>query len=384
MKNKKIFYIGIAVLAVISCIILVQIIIKNSENKADYKFENDRLYFTRDSKNWIEVPNSFSVTIKHLQEINDGKFREGTYQIDKNKIIFYNEVENDYSKLPKIVDSEGNEIEELTTKKYKYTMYLIYSDDNGETWEDVWCGTSDYLDSLVSIKFTDKNNGKMTLKNRDNESQTDFVTKNGGADWSKENNNKDNENKLNDFNYNVVKNTSYESSNSENNKVKSKAYKDKDKQWDGIFYEKKISDNIIIRVVSKGHILAQRCLIGIEKSVDGGNTWEEQIENADGFIQIHNDSKFVFLDKNIGFINDPGLAGTNGDNRGLLVTTDGGKTFKNAIIEASDLEDVLYIEDVPYMENNILKFKAYVMENSEKKYHYFYSEDNGLNWKIYK
>lgn len=263
-------------------------------------------------------------------------------------------------------------------------MYLVYSDDNGETWKDVWCGTSDYLDSLVSIKFTDKNNGKMTLKNRDNESQTNFVTKNGGVDWSVEKDNKDNGNKLEDFNYNVVGNTTSELSNSENNKVKSRVYKDVDKQWDEIFYEKKIGDNIIIRVVSKGHIMAQRCLIGIEKSVDGGDTWEEQLENVDGFIQIHNESKFVFINENVGFINDLGLVGTNGENKGLLVTIDGGKTFKNATIEASDLEDNLYIEDVPYMENNALKIKAYITENSEKKYYYFYSEDNGLNWKIYK
>ena len=62
------------------------------------------------------------------------------------------------------------------------------------------------------------------------------------------------ENKLKESNYNVVKNTNSESSSSENNKVKSK---DKYKQWDEIFYEKKIGDNIIIRVVSKGHIMAR-------------------------------------------------------------------------------------------------------------------------------
>ena len=254
MKNKKIFYIGIVALIVLSFFIIVQIFIKNNENKMDYKFENDKLYTTKDSKNWIEVPNSFSVTINHLQETNNGRFREGTYQIDKNKIIFYNEVENDYSKLPKVIDLEGNEIKDIATEKYKYTMYLIYSDDNGKTWQDSWCGMSNYLDSLISIKFTDKNNGKMILKNRDNESQTNFVTKNGGIDWSVEIDEKYIENKLKESNYNVVKNTNSESSSSENNKVKSK---DKYKQWDEIFYEKKIGDNIIIRVVSKGHIMAR-------------------------------------------------------------------------------------------------------------------------------
>ena len=35
----------------------------------------------------------------------------------------------------------------------------------------------------------------------------------------------------------------------------------------------------------------------------------------------------MFIDENIGFINDLGLAGTNGENRELLVTVDGGKNL---------------------------------------------------------
>ena len=41
---------------------------------------------------------------------------------------------------------------------------------------------------------------------------------------------------------------------------------------------------------------------------------------------------------------------------------------------------VFHIEDVPYLENNMLKLKVYKIENYEKKYYYLYSEDNGKTW----
>ncbi len=146
-------------------------------------------------------------------------------------------------------------------------------------------------------------------------------------------------------------------------------------------YEKKINSKKSIRVVNHGAILAQRSVIRIEKTNDGGKTWNNQLETTDGYMQIHDGAKFIFINENIGFINDPGLVGTNGENRGLLVTTDGGKNFRDCIIVSDRIEDNLYIDDVPYMENNKLKLKAYTIENYDKKYYYFYSEDNGINWK---
>lgn len=148
-----------------------------------------------------------------------------------------------------------------------------------------------------------------------------------------------------------------------------------------VLYEKKFDNDIIIRVVHRDYVLAQRELIGIEKSTDGGKTWSEQIKTSDGVIQIHNGTKFAFINENIGFINDPGLAGTSGDNRQLLVTIDGGKNFIKANIELNDLSKNFYIDDVPYIENNILKIKVYIIENLEKKYYYLYSIDNGITWK---
>lgn len=63
---------------------------------------------------------------------------------------------------------------------------MIYSYDNGELWKEAWCGISNYIDSMVSINFTDKDNGKMTINNRDNDGQINYITKNGGLDWDVE------------------------------------------------------------------------------------------------------------------------------------------------------------------------------------------------------
>lgn len=149
-----------------------------------------------------------------------------------------------------------------------------------------------------------------------------------------------------------------------------------------ILYKKDFDEKTSIRVINKGYILAQRSIIGFEKTYDGGKTWTEQIENEDKFIQIHNGADFVFLTEYVGFINDHGLAGTDGENRGLLVTTDGGKNFNNVIIKSEELKNELYIDELPYKENNILKLRAYTIENSEKKYHEFYSKDNGIMWEL--
>ena len=74
-------------------------------------------------------------------------------------------------------------------------------------------------------------------------------------------------------------------------------------------------------------------LIGVEKTTDGGNTWIEQLETPDKVLQINSGAEFEFIDENTGYIKDPGLAGTNGENKKMLVTTDGGKHFEEVPIE---------------------------------------------------
>lgn len=147
-----------------------------------------------------------------------------------------------------------------------------------------------------------------------------------------------------------------------------------------ILYQKIIDQKTRIVVKYKGAVLAQRSIIGIEKTTDDGKTWQEQSE-----LQIHNGAEFVFMDEKVGFINDPGLAGTEGENRGLLVTTNGGRTFEEAnIIHPNNIDEKnLFVKDVPYKEDKTLKVKIYTINYQKdpiKSYYEFTSDDEGKTW----
>lgn len=170
-----------------------------------------------------------------------------------------------------------------------------------------------------------------------------------------------------------------------NEKIANTIYEDSNVKEDDILYEKKFDENNIIRIIYKGAILGQKSIIEIKKSNDNGKTWINQLETSDGYMQVHNNSKFVFIDNNIGFINDSGLAGTNNEYSALLITVDGGKNFveSNIINPEFIQEENLIIKDVPYMEDNLLKLKLYTInynKNPRETYYQFYSQDNGLSW----
>lgn len=191
-------------------------------------------------------------------------------------------------------------------------------------------------------------------------------------------------------NKNKTKNDYIVSNNIEKNSENTDNIEHKDNNYDNIkendiLYQKNFDENNIIRVVYKGAILGQRYVIQIEKSNDNGNTWINQLEMYDGYMQVHNNSKFIFIDNNIGFINDPGLVGTNNEYNKLLVTIDGGRNFIEANIIHPEFitEENLLISDVPYIENNLLKLKIYTInynKNPIETYYQFYSQDNGLTW----
>ena len=170
-----------------------------------------------------------------------------------------------------------------------------------------------------------------------------------------------------------------------NEKIANTIYEDSNVKENDILYEKKFDENNIIRIIYKGAILGQKSIIEIKKSNDNGKIWINQLETSDGYMQVHNNSKFVFIDNNIGFINDSGLAGTNNEYSALLVTVDGGKNFveSNIINPEFIQEENLIIKDVPYMEDNLLKLKLYTInynKNPRETYYQFYSQDNGLSW----
>ena len=151
----------------------------------------------------------------------------------------------------------------------------------------------------------------------------------------------------------------------------------------GNLYYRIIDSNTAIRVINAGSILGQRSGIQVEKTRDGGKTWEKQTEDS---VIIHNGAKIAFVNENVGFINDLGMAGTDGDDRFFLVTTDGGKTFVNSnIIHPDNIEEKhLLASETPYIEDGTLKVKIYTVNHSKtpiKTYYIFYSGDNGLNFK---
>lgn len=139
-------------------------------------------------------------------------------------------------------------------------------------------------------------------------------------------------------------------------------------------------NNIKVKIVNHGS-WSGKDILTIEKSIDGGLNYE--IQNASGF-DAHYGWSAVFISPNIGFINDPGIPG-NGENWGLYVTIDGGKTFElaNIIHPVQIEEESLFVDGVPYYEDNELLLKIYTINHSkvpEKTYYEFYSNDNGKTW----
>ena len=191
--------------------------------------------------------------------------------------------------------------------------------------------------------------------------------------------------KIVDANNNIIdiKNNINSNNEDESNKMPSNVSKE------DILYEKDFSENKKIRVAYLESILAQRSIVRIEKTEDGGKTWFSVHETSDNYIQIHNGAEFVFIDENIGFINDPGLAGTDGENRGLMVTNNGGKTFEDVnIIHPRNIEERnLFVKGIPYEEEGKLKVKIYTINHNkepEKTYYEFISKDMGKNWECNK
>lgn len=151
-----------------------------------------------------------------------------------------------------------------------------------------------------------------------------------------------------------------------------------------ILYEKEISEDDIIRIVNEGYILGGRMLVNIQETNDSGINWSNKLKNSDSCITVNNDAKFIFINEKVGFINNKSLLIVGQENNSLLVTVDGGESFKksNFIYPLDIKETTFYIKDLPYLENNKLKVKLFSTSTigSEGNYYEFLSVDNGLNW----
>lgn len=144
-----------------------------------------------------------------------------------------------------------------------------------------------------------------------------------------------------------------------------------------IVYTKEFGEEIL-QVRRYDYSLGQRMIIGVEKSNNNGKSFEKVTEEMVG---VSLEAKFEFLNENLGFIIDTGYLDRNRNFKGLLVTNDGGITFKQAeITYDNENVDLISIKELPYYENGKLKLECsvYVADHNEDLV--YYSTDNGNTW----
>ena len=170
--KKRIIIISITVVIILISITFIWCYVKSHDEKnMSYKFEENDLYITVNGEEWIEVPGDFSHTANHLNEINGGRYRDNTYQMNNNKIVFYREIET----LESYQKSGGR----------RYITYLVYSDDRGKTWKEADClRPTDLPDTIKSIYFKNKNEGEMIVYDEINNQNELLTTMNGGEAWN--------------------------------------------------------------------------------------------------------------------------------------------------------------------------------------------------------
>ena len=151
-------------------------------------------------------------------------------------------------------------------------------------------------------------------------------------------------------------------------------------------YSIKINETIL-RIERYDYSLGQNQIVGVEKSLDNGKTYEKLTNEG---IIVSMEPMFAFLDENQGFIISKANLSSSNEYLGFKVTNDGGKTFSNAIINYDNPDiEVLTITSVPYKENNYLILPCSIYQVKEDKSGYenknikFISNDNGITWNLY-
>lgn len=144
--------------------------------------------------------------------------------------------------------------------------------------------------------------------------------------------------------------------------------------------------NIKLRFERYDYALGQNQIIGVEKSIDKGRTYEKLTKTP---IIVSMEPMFIFFNEKLGFaISKPNLT-KNNNYMGVKVTNDGGKTFVNGKINYDNPKiEILTVEEVPYYDNNILKLHCSIYQIKEDDSGYedvdliFISNDNGLTWDL--
>ena len=150
-------------------------------------------------------------------------------------------------------------------------------------------------------------------------------------------------------------------------------------------YYVEINDEIF-RFERYDYSLGQNQIVGVQKSVNKGKTFENITEEN---IIVSMEPKFVFLNEKLGFaISKPDLTKYN-NYLGLKVTQDGGKTFIDGKINYDNPNiEILTVDDVPYLDNNELKLKCSIYQIKDDRTGYedveliFVSIDDGLTWNL--
>lgn len=145
-------------------------------------------------------------------------------------------------------------------------------------------------------------------------------------------------------------------------------------------------DDIVLRFERYDYSLGQNQIVGVEKTSDKGKTFKKLTKEP---ITVSMEPQFVFLNDKIGFAIAKSNLTKSNDYMGLHVTLDGGKTFTNAAINYDNPNiDILTIDDIPYLDNNILKLPCSIYQIKEDDSGYeevkliFTSFDNGLTWNL--
>lgn len=144
--------------------------------------------------------------------------------------------------------------------------------------------------------------------------------------------------------------------------------------------------NTKLRFERYDYSLGQNQIVGVEKSTNKGKTYEKLTDEP---IVVSMEPKFVFINKKLGFvISKPNLTKSN-NYIGVKVTQDGGKSFVDGKINYNNPNiEIITVEDVPYLESNLLKLPCsiYQVKANQSGYEdvklFFISSDNGLTWNL--
>jgi len=142
--------------------------------------------------------------------------------------------------------------------------------------------------------------------------------------------------------------------------------------------------DIKLRFERYDYAIGQNQIVGVEKTTNKGRTYEKLTGEP---IIVSMEPKFVFLNENLGFAIAKSNLSKNNNYNGVKVTQDGGKNFVDGIINYDNPNiEILTVEDVPYIEDGLLKLPCSIYQIKENQSGYedieiiFVSTDDGLTW----